>query len=475
MKKHTLCIMILIGTLCMLNMSGCGGQYVSDDENTSGKVMGEKQEQAAISADSRQQELSDDIGRLCQEIYEETAVDQSRNMETLRAVIQKFGEHGYPAVDSKNQIDMTQKERVLRFCESVEQSEEAQLTIMVAETPEKLYGFCLSTQNGKVEVFKEQYQYNNECFEKVGSVSYPADTWQVTEEGYLIFTGSSYSEQSYVLTMSDVPEVTALRVEPLDHKCGELNRQYMLPIGYERNNMFLCDWNEEDYGELDFYDAFDRFYAVRNGQTVPYAADEKISVGMIYRIPQEEFETTLTEYLPVDINNIRSHTKYLPENNAYEYRPRGFYEVEYTNIPYPEVVGYAANHDGTVTLTVNAVYPAEGTSKAFTHEVVVRPLEDGGFHYISNKMLPSKDDYDTGWHTDRLTEEEWNEVYEEQEYSRRKQSTKFLLARSAILSYNHYKQLNHTNVFRAGCNSRSAVIVRGRFGAGFGGIPKPTV
>lgn len=443
MKKHTLCIMALMGVLAMMNTTGCGGQSVNDGENISGEVTEENREQTAVPADSIQQELSDDVRMLCQEIYEKMAcasaetakgvgtagedlsnadgedrasgmADKLRSLETLRAVIQKFGEQGYPAVDSGNQIDMTQKEQVLRFCESVELSEEAQLTIVVAETPEKVDGYYLSTANGKVEVIKEHYQYNNECFETVGSVPYSADSWQYTEEGYLIFTGSSYSEQSYVLTMSNVPEVTALRVEPLEDKCREYNRLYLLPIGYARNNLFLCGWNEDDYGGLDFYDAFDRFYSMINGQPVPYVPDENTNIGAVYQIVPEEFETVLMKYLPTDKDNIRSRTIYLPERNAYTYRPRGFYEVEYPNIPYPEVVSYKGHDDGTVTLTVNAVYPGEGTSKAFTHEVVVRPMEDGEFQYLSNKLLPSKDDYDTGWHTDRLTEEEWNEVYEEQ-------------------------------------------------------------
>ncbi len=405
MKKYALCIVIVI---FILWVAGCGAQSGSGASGIDSKTDEDSAEQIEDETDTTRKETSDEVRKLCMEIYEETG---TQPLEMMQAIIQKLGERGYSAVDSRNQIDMTRKEQVLSFCESVEQQKEASLTILVPETPEKLDGYYLSTENGNVEVVKEHYQYNNDCFEKTGSVSYSADTWKYTQEGYLIFTGSSYSEQSYVLTMSDVPEVTALRVEPLDNKCRELNRLYMLPTGYEKNNMFLCDWDEEDYGELEFYDVFDRFYAMRNGQAVPYVADENISVGMIYRIGQEEFETVMMEYLPADPNNIRSHTKYLSENKVYEYRPRGFYEAESPNIPYPEVVGYDADDDGTLTLTVNAVYPSEGTSKAYTHEVMIRPLQDGGFQYLSNKMLPSKDDYDTGWHTERLTEEEWNDAY----------------------------------------------------------------
>lgn len=68
---------------------------------------------------------------------------------------------------------------------------------------------------------------------------------------------------------------------------------------------------------------------------------------------------------------------------------------------------------GAVDDSGNILRKDEGTSKAYTHEVVVRPLENGEFQYVSNKMLPSKDDYGMGWHTDRMTEEEWNEAYEE--------------------------------------------------------------
>ena len=45
------------------------------------------------------------------------------------------------------------------------------------------------------------------------------------------------------------------------------------------------------------------------------------------------------------------------------------------------------------------------------HEVVVRPLEDGGVQYVSNQIIPSEDNYEETWHTPRLTLEEWEELY----------------------------------------------------------------
>ena len=52
--------------------------------------------------------------------------------------------------------------------------------------------------------------------------------------------------------------------------------------------------------------------------------------------------------------------------------------MEYPEYPYSEVVGFTENSDGTITLTANVVFPHSGNSKVYAHEVVVRPLEDGG-------------------------------------------------------------------------------------------------
>lgn len=182
MKKYAICIVVVI---FILWVAGCGAQSGSGASGIDSKTDEESAEQIKDETNRTRQETSDEVRKLCMEIYEETG---TQPLEMMQAIIQKLGERGYSAVDSRNQIDMTRKEQVLSFCESVEQQKEASLTILVPETPEKLDGYYLSTENGNVEVVKEHYQYNNDCFEKTGSVSYSADTWKYTQEGYLIFT-----------------------------------------------------------------------------------------------------------------------------------------------------------------------------------------------------------------------------------------------------------------------------------------------
>ena len=66
------------------------------------------------------------------------------------------------------------------------------------------------------------------------------------------------------------------------------------------------------------------------------------------------------------------------------------------------MVSCAENQDGTVALTVNAVYPYENTSRSFSHKTVIRILEDGSFQYVSNEIISPKEELNIWWHSDRL-------------------------------------------------------------------------
>ena len=229
--------------------------------------------------------------------------------------------------------------------------------------------YDLYTKDGNVDVVTSYYEYENGNIQREATESYRAKYWNYTEEGYLIFSGVWFSEELYVLTLSGAEEHTALRVQPLDETYRELSRKYLLPIGFERNNMFLVDWSEDD------------------------------------------FESVIMTYFNIDSETLQSKTIYYSEDETYDYKPRGFEEVEYPEYPYSEVVGYTENSDGTITLTARVVFPYADNSKVYVHEVVVRPLENGGVQYVSNRIIPSENNYKETWHTPRLTSEEWEQLY----------------------------------------------------------------
>ena len=395
----------VISFVLMLSVSGCSD--APPEEDTVSETVIDIQ---AIPEDSK--ENAEEIINICIDLYKKAAEENKiADFEMIRSIVNRLGENGYPAVDSRNQINMTDPEKVVEFCEKVDAQEEAEITILEVSYLGGFVKYDLHTKDGNVDVVRSYYKYENGDIQREVTGSYQAEYWNYTEEGYLMFSGVWFSEELYVLTLSGAEEHTALRVQPLDETYRELSRKYLRPIGFEQNNMFIVDWSEDDFGALNFYDMYDILYPKVNGQYVPYIADDNLAVSAVYRIPKEEFESVIMKYFNIDSETLQSKTVYYSEDSTYEYKPRGFEEVEYPEYPYSEVVDFTENSDGTITLTANVVFPYAGDSKVYAHEVVVRPLEDGGVQYVSNQIIPSEDNYEETWHTPRLTLEEWEELY----------------------------------------------------------------
>ena len=394
-----------ISFVLILSISGCSD--APPEENTVSETVIDVQ---AIQEES--EEDADEIISVCIDLYEKAEEENKlADLETIRSIVNRLGENGYSAVDSRNQINMTEPEKVVEFCEKVDAQEEAEITILEVSYLGRFVKYDLHAKDGNVDVVRSYYKYENGNMKREVIGNYQAEYWNYTEEGYLMFSGVWFSEELYVLTLSGAEEHTALRVQPLDETYRELSRKYLNPISFERNNMFIVDWSEEDFGDLNFYDMYDILYPKVNGQYAPYVADDNLSVSAVYQIPKEEFESVIMKYFNIDSETLQSKTIYDSENLTYEYKPRGFEEVEYPEYPYSEVVGFTENNDGTITLTANVVFPYAGDSKVYAHEVVVRPLENGRVQYVSNRIIPSEDNYRETWHTPRLTLEEWEELY----------------------------------------------------------------
>ena len=396
---------IAISIMMLLSVSGCSDTHLEDEQVVESEIAVQVQQQNV-------KDNEDEIIEICSQLYKKASEENKiADLETVRIIVNQFGENGYPAVDSRNQIDMTEAEQVEWFCEMVDTQEEAEITIIEVSYLGGFVKYDLETKGGNVDVVRSYYKYENGNMKREVTGSYQAEYWNYTEDGYLMFSGVWFSEELYVLTLSGAEEHTALRVQPLDETYRELSRKYLLPIGFEQNNMFIVDWSEDDFGDLNFYDMYDLLYPKVNGTYTPYVADDNLGVGAVYRIPKDDFESVIMAYFNIDSETLQSKTIYYAEDETYEYKPRGFEEVEYPEYPYSEVVGFTKNSDGTLTLTANVVFPYAGDSKVYAHEVVVRPLENGSVQYVSNRIIPSEDNYRETWNTPRLTAEEWEEIY----------------------------------------------------------------
>ena len=163
-----------------------------------------------------------------------------------------------------------------------------------------------------------------------------------------------------------------------------MNRKYILPVGYEDNNLFLTDWSENDYGELSFEDLYEKLYGIEQGRQANVHDDE-------IHATQQEFAEVMQPWLQVDEAVLQIMSAFDAGEGSYKWKVRGMGDFPSCILPVPEVTSYRENGDGTLTLKVEAVWEDENTDCAFTHEVTVRPKGDEKFQYVSNHILATPD------------------------------------------------------------------------------------
>lgn len=355
-------------------------------------------------------ESSAEIAELYRDIYEKAVQENTLgDLEVTRSIVNRLGEHGYSAIDAENQnqLNMTHPELLEQFCEKVEKKEEGEAKYFSIAEDGGFIRFDFETSAGKVNVTRSVLNWRDGKPKVEYENQYEAYKWTYSEEGYLFF------EEKLPEAYDGAPGYTAVRIEPLDEKCREYNRRYILPVGYGFNNMFVIDWHEENFDKLNFYDLFDVLYPYVYGKSSPY---ERSFSGELYDVSSEEFEKVIMSYFRINSETLRARTKYVNEKDVYEYRTRGFGDASYSpHIPYPEVVSYEENADGTIKLVVNVVWPHRHLAKAYCHEVIVRPLESDAFQYVSNYIIPSEENVEASWYIEKLSDEEWEEMnhYEE--------------------------------------------------------------
>lgn len=394
MKKRFVILPLIL--ICVF-LAGCS---VSSNESSD--------QPAGAETITEQEDTIEDISEI-EQIFIDEYSKQNDHLKCVRKIIEKLGESGVVAIDSDNKVDMTNAGLMMQFLSSMESGEHAKVLVLQVFYNGGLNAIDITTDKGKVGVEQTYFTFQDNQLCQTSHSEFAADYCEYSDEGYLLIEGSWHSPEMYVLTMSEKEEHIALRVEPLDEQTRLLCEQYIAPVSYNLNNMFITNWSQDNYSNLDFYDIFERFYKETYGKACPYTMNDDLSVGNEYEIPAEEFENVIMQHFKVRSKELHTLLRYDAEKKAYIYRPRGFNEFDYAKVPYPEVISYEENDDGIVTLTVNAVYPNGNTSKLFSHRVTVANT-DGRYYYLSNEML-GDDELNLWWHADRLTDDEWDDYY----------------------------------------------------------------
>lgn len=313
-----------------------------------------------------------DVSQLYDDLYTENT---EYTLEDKQQIINRFDEAGLSAVDSGNQINMTNWEGIDKLCSH---SGAGEAVIYVINDDGSYTEYTLSLSDGKMHVKMLVHNGGKESTVTYEQ-EYDAAYWDYTDKGYLFF-GAEHPSGDFGPWLE-----TTIRVKPMKTELRSMTHKYMNVFGYEDNNLFIENWDENDYTGLEVYD----IYEILTGNITAENED----------IPAGEFEAVIMKYLDITPNEIRSMTDYEAREDIYYFSSRTAESKGSTpDMPYPEVSSVVNNEDGTITLAVEAVWPKHRDDRAFVHEVTIRP-ENDGFKLISNKVVEKK--METKWYVSR--------------------------------------------------------------------------
>lgn len=188
---------------------------------------------------------------------------------------------------------------------------------------------------------------------------------KLTQKGYFIYTYSN------IIAHGGLKEY--FRVSPLTDECRELTRKYVYGLSYVNYNMLVIDWDESNASDILVPCMFDDIYRLYTGENL------KPDGGWI---DADKYESVMLSMFPVTVTELRDNCDYNSEKDSYRYHV--ILGKQYP--PFGEVVDYAYNDDGTVTLIVDAVWADKGSDIAFRNTLTVKPEDDGTFKYMSNHI-----------------------------------------------------------------------------------------
>ena len=153
-------------------------------------------------------------------------------------------------------------------------------------------------------------------------------------------------------------------------------------MGYQGNNLFSSNWNQNNLKNLDYNGLFQGFYSVAYQKKLDYTKYPK-------GISEKNFEKIIMQYLPVSSEELKKWAAYDEKSGNYLYSRLGCFNYTPDNFwtSIPEITKIKKNKDGTTTITVDAVCERMGSDKVITHELTVRVQENGGIKYLANRIL----------------------------------------------------------------------------------------
>lgn len=309
--------------------------------------------------------------------------EQTLPQQSIDAIEARLLERGLDVIDSSADCPgyFVNAEHFRQFWDSVQRDEEASQEVIAIRDSGALSYRLLTHQDGTTYVYSLVYSLAGD--EDPDYEMHQVYGAELTEQGNFYYRINPEDDCHYA-------NYTLIRLQKPDQELWELYSKYILAGGYTATNVFLTDWTEDDFSPLCFNDLWEYVYRYRTGtQFWPDGCAYDKSRNC-YLIPAAEFESAVLPFFKLDAQTLRQLADYDAQTDSYPWRQvesndYAFYLSYYTIEP--EVTVCRTNADGTLALTVEARSTDLGVDCMFSHEVTVRPMEDGGFQFVGNRVL----------------------------------------------------------------------------------------
>lgn len=360
------------------------GEYGGSSAEMSGKIDLLKMRLSEVCSAVRDIYLSADKG---------TSYNVTLSSADIAAMLSACGSAGYAVTDSLRNFNMQCCGALHEFGQSISLSDsDITGTYFVIYPDGHLSGFMLSREGGIWYLYSSSAAWNEDGSERIYSEGrYAVGEVRYTEKGWLIYSraASDYDEN----LNANADSYVMVRVLPYDSEMRTLCRRYVEPVGYLENNLFTTSWSENNMGPIDFNSLYAYIFGMYNGTDMLSSYNirsyyKAVQGTRLYLVPTDTFENNTTVYFNIDRSALKNISDYSSTLGGYLFLG---YNRDYYNVPpktpFPEVVSYSYNSNGTITMIVDAVNEWYGTDRAFRHELVVRPSDGASFKYVSNRLI----------------------------------------------------------------------------------------
>ena len=285
--------------------------------------------------------------------------------EQVKEVVRLLGESGVVSVAEN--VNMENPEAIKEFYSSYLNKKDAMFTVFEVNSDGLIGVITFVYRQDKLQTYYVGVGW------KEGGIPELRDTLvsnvaeiKLTEKGYFIY--------AYETVIAHASLRQYWRTAPLSDECRELTEKYISGLSYVNYNMLVTNWDSSNVEDILMPCMFEDIYRIHTGENLRVSGNDGISA--------EIYEEIMTTYFPVSIEQLRENCGYDESSNRYQY------EMIFAS-PYPpfgEVVDYNENADGTITLFVDGVWADYNSDYAFTNQIVILPLENGRFRYLSNSI-----------------------------------------------------------------------------------------